>query len=362
MAKSEHAEFAEFQQFADKDGPLRDDIRLLGAVLGDTIRDQEGDGHLQASSSRSGRASVRFHRDRSAKDAKALHDILGSLSPRQAALVVRSFSYFSHLANIAEDAHHRRRTRAHDDRRIEAAPRHDPPRAGGRDVERHHARTSCGPSSSAPSSRPVLTAHPTEVRRRSTQTWEMAVTRRLDLLQRARPHRGGARADPRGDPRGRCCRCGRRASCAAASSPSSTRSPTASPITITRCSPKCPCSTRRSRRRWRASPRSSQGNEPEPAIAVVPAPRQLDRRRPRRQPLRHGRGGGDHGTRMHGMKIIRHYREECLNLRKELTLSDNIVRLTTPTFKRSPISGRRRQRGAAERGLPARAQRDRRSG
>jgi phosphoenolpyruvate carboxylase len=46
----------------DKDSPLRDDIRLLGRILGDTVRSQEGEPvftiveHIR-------RTSIRFHRD-----------------------------------------------------------------------------------------------------------------------------------------------------------------------------------------------------------------------------------------------------------------------------------------------------------
>ena len=66
--KSEAAEFAEFQQFADKDGPLRDDIRLLGSILGDTIRDQEG-AEIFDIVEEIRQTSVRFHKERDPKDA-----------------------------------------------------------------------------------------------------------------------------------------------------------------------------------------------------------------------------------------------------------------------------------------------------
>ena len=99
--ESETTEFAEFNRFADKDGPLREDIRFLGHVLGDTIRAQEGEAFFHTVE-QIRTTSIRFHRDRDEKEAKALERILAALTPRQAALVVRSFSYFSHLANIAE--------------------------------------------------------------------------------------------------------------------------------------------------------------------------------------------------------------------------------------------------------------------
>ena len=176
--KSEAAEFAEFQQFADKDGPLRDDIRLLGAILGDTIRDQEGEGIFDIVEEIR-RTSVRFHKSRDPKDGAKLTEILSRLSPREAALVVRSFSYFSHLANIAEDAHHRRRTRAH--AIAGSKPRIGTMRRALDDAkEAGITRDELQSFFEGAFISPVFTAHPTEVRRRSTQDWELAVARRLE--------------------------------------------------------------------------------------------------------------------------------------------------------------------------------------
>ena len=177
--KSEANEFADFQPFAEKDGPLRDDIRFLGAILGDTIRDQEGEA-IYKTVEEIRQTSVRFHRSRDPKDGKALTKILSQLSPREADLVIRSFSYFSHLANIAEDAHHRRRTRAHafagSKPRVGTIKRalSDAQEAGVTRAEIDDLLEKAFIS-------PVLTAHPTEVRRKSTLTWEMAVARRLDF-------------------------------------------------------------------------------------------------------------------------------------------------------------------------------------
>ena len=47
---------------AEKDAPLRDDIRLLGRLLGDTVREQEG-GEVFDLVERIRQASIRFHRD-----------------------------------------------------------------------------------------------------------------------------------------------------------------------------------------------------------------------------------------------------------------------------------------------------------
>jgi phosphoenolpyruvate carboxylase len=96
----------------DKDLPLRDDIRLLGRILGDTVRSQEGE-TVFAIVERIRQTSIRFHRDEDEAARHELEAMLNSLSHAQSIQIIRAFSYFSHLANIAEDQHHIRRTRVH---------------------------------------------------------------------------------------------------------------------------------------------------------------------------------------------------------------------------------------------------------
>ena len=98
---------------SDKDAPLRDDIRLLGRVLGDTIRVQKGEAVFDTVETIR-QTSVRYHRDDDEPAKQELEDILNRLGVEQVVDVVRAFSLFSHLANIAEDQHHIRRTRSHD--------------------------------------------------------------------------------------------------------------------------------------------------------------------------------------------------------------------------------------------------------
>src|SRR5262249_46289806 len=50
----------------EKDLPLRDDIRLLGRILGDTVREQEGEAVFDIVE-QIRRTSIRFHRDEDAK-------------------------------------------------------------------------------------------------------------------------------------------------------------------------------------------------------------------------------------------------------------------------------------------------------
>ncbi|MCB1958706.1 MAG: hypothetical protein KDG55_23785, partial [Rhodocyclaceae bacterium] len=81
---------------------MRDDIRLLGRILGDTVRDQEGEAVFDLVE-RIRRTSLRFHRDNDEPARRELESILDGMSERETVLIVRAFSYFSHLANIAED-------------------------------------------------------------------------------------------------------------------------------------------------------------------------------------------------------------------------------------------------------------------
>ncbi|HQV16527.1 MAG TPA: phosphoenolpyruvate carboxylase, partial [Denitromonas sp.] len=96
----------------DKDLPLREDIRQLGRLLGDTVREQRGEPAFELVE-RIRQLSVRFHRDDDEAARVGLEATLDALSREETIDVVRAFSYFSHLANIAEDQHHIRRTRAH---------------------------------------------------------------------------------------------------------------------------------------------------------------------------------------------------------------------------------------------------------
>lgn len=93
--------------------PLVDDIRLLGRILGDVIREQEGrDAYELVEQVR--KLSVAFRRDSDASADKTLKKLLASLSAEATVSVIRAFTYFSHLANLAEDRHHIRRRAIHE--------------------------------------------------------------------------------------------------------------------------------------------------------------------------------------------------------------------------------------------------------
>src|SRR5215470_17042801 len=161
----------------EKDIPLRDDIRLLGRILGDTIREQEGEA-VFAVVERIRQTSVRFHRREDERARGELEVTLNSLSRAHAICVIRAYSFFSHLANLAEDQHHIRRTRAH--AIAGSAPREGTmERALARAREAGITRDQLEGFFTTAHVTPVLTAHPTEVRRKSMIDREMEVAELL---------------------------------------------------------------------------------------------------------------------------------------------------------------------------------------
>ena len=165
------------QNGADKDAPLKEDIRLLGRLLGDVLRDQEGE-DVFAVVETIRQTAVRFRREADAGAAKELDGMLKILTREQTISVVRAFSYFSHLANIAEDQHHIRRRRAH----LLAGSR---PQQGSVSFALDKLK-GAGVDGDTVSAffqdaliAPVLTAHPTEVQRKSILDAEHDIARLL---------------------------------------------------------------------------------------------------------------------------------------------------------------------------------------
>jgi phosphoenolpyruvate carboxylase len=169
----------------DKDLPLREDTRLLGRLLGDVLRAQTGaDGYARIEAIR--QTAIRFRRT-GAPDAPAvkteLVSLLNGLPIPQTLDVVRAFSYFSHLVNIAEDVHQNRRRRAH-------ALAGSPPQRGSiadalERVVAHGADAAALRDWFAEALvSPVLTAHPTEVQRKSILDAEREIARLLQWRDR----------------------------------------------------------------------------------------------------------------------------------------------------------------------------------
>jgi len=163
---------------SDKDSPLRDDIRLLGRILGDTLREQEGEATFDLIE-RTRQNAIRFRRDRDPEAKRELEAMLNKLDPVRTIAVVRAFSYFSQLANIAEDQHHNRRRRAHliagsvpqEGSMALALSRAREEGVTAAQVEEFFSRALISP---------VLTAHPTEVQRKSILDRQLEISRLLN--------------------------------------------------------------------------------------------------------------------------------------------------------------------------------------
>jgi phosphoenolpyruvate carboxylase len=162
----------------DKDAPLREDIRRLGRLLGDTIRAQEGEPTF-ALVEKIRQLAVTYRRDSDQTRKQELETVLNRLSHEDTIAVVRAFGYFSQLANIAEDLHHNRRRRAH-----QAAGSTAQEGSMALALERANAaglrRTDLLAFFQRALTHPVLTAHPTEVQRKSVLDAQRAVARLLN--------------------------------------------------------------------------------------------------------------------------------------------------------------------------------------
>ena len=170
----------------DKDLPLIQDIRLLGRILGDVIREQEGVAAFDLIE-QVRQLSVAFRRDADHEAERALKKLLKGLTADQTVSVIRAFTYFSHLANLAEDRHHiRRRT---------IRERAGDTQEGSIEVALARLRwAGIAPKTIADTLAssyvaPVLTAHPTEVQRKSILDAERDIAQLLtvrdDVIERA---------------------------------------------------------------------------------------------------------------------------------------------------------------------------------
>ncbi len=160
--------------------PLRDDIRLLGGILGDVVRDQAGEEIFDLVEAA---RVTSFRIRRSEMDRADLAERFAAVETGSLLPVVRAFSHFGLLANLAEDLHRERRRAVH----LLAG---DPPQdsalaatyvkldAVGLDAD------SVAEALADALVAPVITAHPTETRRRSVFDVQTTVTE----LMRKREH------------------------------------------------------------------------------------------------------------------------------------------------------------------------------
>ncbi len=167
---------------------------MLGRILGDVIREQEGGAAFDLIE-QIRKLSVAFRRDADHAADRALKKLLKGLSGDQTVSVIRAFTYFSHLANLAEDRHHIRRRAIHE--------RAGDNQEGSIDVALERLRLA-GISTKTIADTlatsfisPVLTAHPTEVQRKSILDAERDIAQLLAARDdiRAKATAAGTRRD-----------------------------------------------------------------------------------------------------------------------------------------------------------------------
>ena len=157
--------------------PMREDIRLLGGILGDTIREQNGQEVFDLVE----RARVEsFRVRRSEIDRAELARMFDGIDIHEAISVIRAFSDFALLANVAEDIHRERRRAIH----VQAG---EPPQNSSLaatylklDAAQLDSATVADALQDALVS-PVITAHPTETRRRTVFDTQHRITELMRL-------------------------------------------------------------------------------------------------------------------------------------------------------------------------------------
>ncbi|MFZ5560944.1 MAG: phosphoenolpyruvate carboxylase [Pseudomonadota bacterium] len=166
---------------SDPHAALRDDVRLLGTLLGDTLREQEGQAFFERVERI--RRLAKQARDGDSAARRELTALLCSLKDDELLPVARAFTQFLNLANIAEQYHRVRRRRAY-----QWHPEAPPQPGSVRELFARLAAEKCSPqalldSVAALDIELVLTAHPTEVSRRTLiQKYDAiaAILERLD--------------------------------------------------------------------------------------------------------------------------------------------------------------------------------------
>src|SRR3954462_12889069 len=173
-----------------KEAPLRRDVRSLGMLLGDVLREQAGEdlyAHVEAlrqGTIRRRDAEARGNEEEAVRQGATALELVHSLPVQRAFLLTRAFAFYFELINLAETNHRKRRRlalqlndRAAHQRGSLAGTLHEMGRVGivadeAMDLLRRILIV------------PVFTAHPTEVARRSVMFKRRRIGEFLAALDR----------------------------------------------------------------------------------------------------------------------------------------------------------------------------------
>src|SRR4029079_4218431 len=164
--------------------PMREDIRLLGTILGETVREQNGEAVFDLVE----RARVEsFRGRRSELDRSELASMFDGIDIHQAIPVIRAFTHFALLANVAEDIHRERRRVIH----VAAG---EPPQDSSLAATYAKLDTTSLDTATVADAlagalvSPVITAHPTETRRRTVFDTQHRITELMRLRAGGQTH------------------------------------------------------------------------------------------------------------------------------------------------------------------------------
>ncbi|MBV7295411.1 phosphoenolpyruvate carboxylase [Corynebacterium sp. TAE3-ERU12] len=168
---------------------LRDDIRHLGRILGDVIREQEGEDVFQLVET-ARQTAFRLHRGE--ESIAELTGLFRDIDADDASPVVRAFTHFALLANLAEDLHEERIIENHLDA---GYPPFDSSldATWGKLADAGIEKADAADMLLNGEVTPVLTAHPTETRRRTV----FDVQKHIAAAMRLRHEIAGAKENAR---------------------------------------------------------------------------------------------------------------------------------------------------------------------
>jgi phosphoenolpyruvate carboxylase len=162
--------------FAEKDRALREDVHRLGGLVGELVRDQGGEALFDLVET--ARKLSIAHREGDKAAIGELKALLGALAPSTAREFIRAFATYFQMVNMAEKVHRIRRRRAYlrdssvpqPHGFVDTLQRLKAAGASADDIERAFATIRI---------EPILTAHPTEVTRRTLLRKQHSIARYL---------------------------------------------------------------------------------------------------------------------------------------------------------------------------------------
>ena len=173
-----------------KEAPLRRDVRSLGTLLGEVLREQAGDdlfAHVEAlrqGTIRRRDAEANGNHEEAARHAAVSLDLVHSLPVERAILLTRAFAFYFELINLAETNHRKRRRIA---LRLNGEAAHQRGSLAGTLCEMRRVGITADEAMDWLKRVlivPVFTAHPTEVARRSVMFKRRRIGEFLAALDR----------------------------------------------------------------------------------------------------------------------------------------------------------------------------------